>query len=74
MKKKITNETDIKQKEYACTHWGCMQRAADPMRQRNAILIHVIHLVTQPSYLWLHCHFVKNVIFKHSTLIGSEQN
>lgn len=60
-KKEITNETDIKQKGDACMHWECMRRTADPMRQRNVILIHAIHLVTPPSYLWLPCHLLRKL-------------
>lgn len=48
--------------------------AVDCTRQWNVVLIHAILSVTHMSQLLLPYHSVKKVIFKHSSLMDSEQN
>lgn len=70
MKREITNETGIRQKSYTCMPWERTWRVANPVRQWNVTLIRLIYSATWLSYLWLCCHFVKKVIFKHSSLMA----
>lgn len=48
--------------------------AVDCRRPWNIVLIHAILSVTHMSQLLLLYHSVKKVIFKHSSLMDSEQN